>query len=128
MKKFLRMSVAASAAALALAVPLAAHAATGLVVTTGTCSGSSTWMLTVKVDHPGTLEADVEVQTPAAGELWRSTFRDNGVVFAHGHKTTAADGSFSLTRFAVDQTGPDAIKVRSLNTVTGETCVAKATF
>lgn len=105
------------------AIMLPAQAATGGKVTTGTCSGTSTWMLTLKYDA-GRVESDVEVQTSVAGHPWRSTFKDNMVVFGHALKTTAGDGSFSATRYAPNQVGTDAILVRAKNLTTGEVCRA----
>jgi hypothetical protein len=97
------------------------------VVRTGACSGSSTWMLTLKNDN-GKIEADLEVQTPKAGQTWNSLFRDNGTVFARATKTTQADGSFSVTRYARNHAGTDHIRVRSVNVTTGEVCIATAAF
>ena len=95
-------------------------------VRTGACSGHSTWMLTLKNDN-GKIEADLEVQTPKAGQTWNSVFRDNGTVFGRATKTTQADGSFSVTRYATNQGGTDHVRVRS-NTTTGESCIATAAF
>jgi hypothetical protein len=128
MKKALMVAVAgALAISMMAAMPPAATAATAAVVRNGRCSATSTWRLTLKNDN-GRIEADVEVQTRHAGQSWRSRFTDNGVVFARVTKTTLADGSFSATRYATNQAGPDLIKVRSVNLSTGEACNAKATF
>jgi cobalamin biosynthesis protein CbiD len=117
--------IAVVAVATALAGPLAvpSQAATRAKVTTGSCSGASTWKLTLKWDA-GRVESDVEVQTPVAGQQWKSVFKDNGTVFARARKTTAGDGSFSVTRFATNQAGADHIRVKSTNVTTGETCKA----
>lgn len=109
----------------ALALP--ASAQTRAKVTSGTCSGASTWILTLKWDA-GRVESDVEVQTPAAGQVWKSAFKDNGTVFGYSTKATLADGSWSATRFAANQAGPDVITVRGTNTVTGEVCRASGIF
>jgi hypothetical protein len=90
---------------------------------TGACSGPSTWILTLKTDG-SQIESDLEVQSPAAGQLWRFKMKDNGVKFAQGHKVTRRDGSFSVTRFAPDQPGTDNIVARAVNQVTAEVCVA----
>jgi hypothetical protein len=133
MHKFLKVGVAGLVAASALALTPMALAASSApkaataVVTTGSCSGSSTWMLTLKLDN-GRIESDIDVQTNAAGQLWKFTMKDNGVKFAGGKKTTVADGSWSATRFATNLTGPDHITVNAKNTVTGETCAASGTF
>jgi hypothetical protein len=99
--------------------------ANAAVLRTGSCSGRSTWMLTLKRDN-GQIEADLEVQTPRAGQTWHSVFKDNGVVFGRATKTTQADGSFSVTRFAANQVGTDHIRVRSANAATGEVCISTA--
>ena len=130
MRKVFGIAVAgALAAALVGAVPAAFAApkvAAAPVVTRGHCSGSSTWKLTLKFDN-GRVESDVEVQTPAAGQAWHFVMRDNGVRFGSGNKTTLADGSWSATRYAANQAGPDNIVVRSQNTVTGEICRSTGT-
>jgi len=100
-------------------------AGTAAVVRTGSCSGPSSWKLTLKRDN-GRIEADLEVQTPRAGQTWHAVFRDNGSVFGRATKTTQPDGSFSATRFAANQTGTDHIRVRSANATTGEVCISTA--
>ncbi len=102
-------------------------AAPNAVIKTGHCSAASTWKLTLKRDA-GRIESDVEVQTPVAGQAWHFAMFDNGVKFGSGTKTTAADGSWSATRFAANQAGTDNILVRAKNLVTSETCRAKAAF
>jgi hypothetical protein len=116
----LAMSIMASASP-------SATAATTSVVRNGTCSGTSTWKLTLTHDN-GRIESDLEVQTNKAGQTWRSRFSDNGTVFARVTRTTGADGSFSVTRYAPNQAGPDTIRVRSTNLTTAEVCRARATI
>ena len=111
----------AGAAPAAIAAPTAAAA----VIRTGSCSGASTWKLTLKHDA-GQIESDLEVQTPVAGQTWHYVMKDNGVRFAAGNKTTQADGSFSVTKFAPNQTGTDHILARASNLTTGEVCRATA--
>jgi hypothetical protein len=110
----------------AFAVPANA-AGTAPVVRTGSCSGKSTWMLTLKPDN-GKIEADLEVQTPKAGQTWHSVFKDDGSVFGRATKTTSVDGSFSATRYAVNRAGTDHIRIRSVNGATGEVCISTAAF
>ena len=99
-----------------------ATAAPAAKVTSGHCSGRSTWKLTLKYDA-GRIESDAEVQTPKAGQAWTFKMFDNGVRFGSGMKTTLADGSWSATRFAANRAGVvDHIKVTARNAVTGETC------
>lgn len=126
-KRIGRVLGASMTAALVVALALPAGAATQAKVTGGACSGASTWTLTLKWDA-GRIESDMEVQTPAAGQVWTGGFKDNGVVFGHSSKTTLADGSWSATRFAPNQAGTDAITVHSKNTVAGEVCNASGTF
>jgi hypothetical protein len=127
MKKFIGlMLVGAMGLTLFAATTATARtAAPNAVIKTGHCSAASTWKLTLKRDA-GRIESDVEVQTPTAGQAWHFAMFDNGVKFGAGTKTTAADGSWSATRFAPNQAGTDNILVRANNTVTGETCKAKA--
>jgi hypothetical protein len=128
MKKLLSVAMAGGLAiSIVAAASPAATAVTTAVVRNGNCSGTSTWRLTLKRDN-ARLEADVEVQTGVAGQQWRSRFLDNGTVFGTATKTTLADGSFSATRYATNQTGADLIRVRSVNLTTGEVCRASATF
>jgi hypothetical protein len=110
----------------AFAVPANA-AGTAPVIRTGSCSGQSTWMLTLKRDN-AKIEADLEVQTPKAGQTWHSVFKDNGSVFGRATKTTLADRSFSATRYAANRAGTDHIRVRSVNRPTGEVCISTAAF
>lgn len=117
------VTLVAAVIALTALLALPSQAATRAKVTSGSCSGNSTWKLTLKWDN-GRVESDVEVQTPAPGQQWKSGFKDNGVVFGHALKTTQADGSFSATRFATNQVGPDAITVKSTNLTTNEVCKA----
>ena len=128
MRKIFGFSAAVlCAAALAGATPAASAAPTApaAVVATGSCSGSSTWKLTLKHDA-GRIESDLEVQTPAAGQTWHFVMKDNGVRFAAGNKATKADGSFSVTRFAANQAGTDNILARATNLATAEVCRATA--
>lgn len=119
------MAVAFLGAAPAAFASQASARAIAPVVRSGHCSGSSTWMLTLKYDN-GRIESDVEVQTPKAGQAWGFKMYDNGVVFGSGTKTTIADGSWSATRYAPNHVGIDHIKVTAKNQVTGETCTATA--
>jgi hypothetical protein len=105
----------------------AVAASTRTVVRTGSCSGPSSWTLTLKPDN-GRIEADLEVQTPKAGQTWHAVYRDNGSVFGRATKITQADGSFSATRYAANQAGTDHIRVRSTNAATGEVCISTAAF
>ena len=128
MNKVISLVIAGTLALTIMAVALpGATAATASVVKKGHCSATSTWRLTLTRDH-ARIEADVEVQTPKAGQQWKSRFSDNGTLFGTATRTTVADGSFSATRFAAHKAGPDLIKVRSVNQTTGEVCKASATF
>jgi hypothetical protein len=128
MRKFLGFgAVVLVAAAFAGAAPaaIAGPSAAAAVIRTGSCSGPSTWKLTLKHDA-GRIESDLEVQTPTAGQTWHYVMKDNGVRFAAGNKTTMADGSFSVTRFAANQAGTDHILAKASNLTTGEVCRATA--
>jgi hypothetical protein len=112
---------------LTLALAMPASAGTRAKVTNGTCANKSTWTLTLKLDN-GRIEADMDVHTPKAGQVWHSVFKDNGTIFARATKTSGADGSWSATRFATNQTGTDAIVVKATNATTGEVCRATGSF
>ncbi|TMK83847.1 MAG: hypothetical protein E6G44_11130 [Actinobacteria bacterium] len=113
--------------AVAPALARTAGPAAPMVQKSGACTAGSTWLLTLKHDN-GRIEADWEVQSNASGQLWTYRMKDNGVQFAHGQKTSLGDGSWSVTRYATNQAGPDTITVRSRNTVTGEICSGSATL
>jgi hypothetical protein len=129
MKKLLWLVIAGALAMPVMSAAGSAGAAVAKapVVKTGQCSGSSTWRLTLKMDN-GRIEADSEVNHSTAGQVWNSTFRDNGTVFGHASVTAAADGSADPTRYAQNRAGKDLVTVRSKNQTTGEVCIAKATF
>ncbi len=128
MRKFIGL-VVVGAMGLTLIGATAASARTAApspnVVRTGRCTGPSTWKLTLKHDA-GRIESDLEVQTPAAGQMWHYVMKDNGTRFAAGNKVTKPDGSFSVTRFAPNALGTDHIVARSNNLTTGEVCRATA--
>ena len=127
MKKILSLILAAGLTTVILGAGTPAALAKAAVVKTGRCSGTSPWKLTLNMDA-GRIEADSEIQTHKAGQVWKSRFFDNGVLFGGAAKATAADGSTSSTRLARNRVGPDHITVRSRNMTTGELCVAQATF
>jgi len=124
-----KLLVASIAAMIVLTLTLAmpASAQTRAKVTNGTCANKSTWTLTLKRDS-GRIEADIDVHTLKAGQVWNSVFRDNGTIFAHATKTSGADGSWSASRFATNRTGTDAFIVKATNATTGEVCRATGSF
>lgn len=127
MRKIISFGAAAMVAAVFAAAAPAATAApkAAAVIRTGACTGPSMWKLTLKHDA-GRIESDLEVQTPVAGQTWHFVMKDNGIRFAAGNKTTQADGSFSVTRFAPNQAGTDNILAKATNLTTGEICRATA--
>jgi hypothetical protein len=108
----------------------AANAATmAPVVKAGHCSGHATWKLTVtRGQGPANnkVEADSELFRLANGQQWKSTFKDNGVVFGRS-TTTAVGNEASSTRLSATH-GTNKITVKSVNLTTGQVCMASATI
>ena len=124
MKKAM-MLIVAGVMALSVAAAAPPALASGSSVTkTGRC-GTRPWSLVLAHDN-GRIEADYKLGNVKVGRTWRVVMKDNGVRFAAGNKTTQADGSFSVTKFAPNQTGTDHILARASNLTTGEVCRATA--
>lgn len=114
------------------AVVMAATAATAQardgdrrVVRAGSCTGSSTSKLKVKLDD-GRVEAEFEVDENRVGRRWRVVISRNGrAVFTGIKRTVAPSGSFSVRRMFAGR-GRFAATARELTT--GEVCRASATI
>jgi hypothetical protein len=92
------------------------------VIRTGSCTGSADWKVKVGSDN-GRLEAEGEVDSNRAGQLWRWRFKHNGVVVARGTSYTAgASGSFDVRRIVANASGTDTIVFRARRPATGEVC------
>ncbi len=128
MKKIFSLLVVAALSTVILGAAASA-APKAPVVRTGGCSGHATWKLTVtRGQGPANnkVEADSELFRLANGQRWKSTFKNNGVVF--GTSTTTAMGNeTSSTRLSATHS-TNVIRVRSVNLTTGQVCIASATI
>jgi hypothetical protein len=92
------------------------------VVTEGSCSGASTWKLTLKFDD-GRIESEFEVDQNVVGDTWKVRMSDNGQIFFRGQAVTKApSGSFEVERLSQNQAGTDNFVAMAKNVSTGETC------
>jgi hypothetical protein len=129
MRRTLSLLVVAALSTLILAAAVPAASAKTPVVKTGACSGHATWKLTVtRGQGPANnkVEADSELFRLANGQQWKSTFKDNGVVFGRS-TTTAVGNEASSTRLSATH-GTNKITVKSVNLTTGQVCMASATI
>ncbi len=119
--------VAATAALVASAAPLASASGGHEVRTQGACSARSVWTLTAKPDN-ARLEVEFEVDSNVVGQRWSVTIRDNGVLRHRAvHRTLAPSGSFTARVLMPDLAGADRVLARATNPATGETCVGRVT-
>ena len=115
-------------AALALASTAAAKGGGAAVVKRGSCSGASTWKLTLKHDD-GRIETQFEVDQNRNGRRWRvKLFRNGHVAFDAIRTTHAPSGSFEVRRLLGNGPGRDRIVATARALATGETCRAAATI
>jgi hypothetical protein len=113
---------------MALLAPTAALAKDGDVITTGACSGASTWKLKLSDEDLGK-EVKIEVDQNVVGDQWKVRMLLNGDVLFKGKRTTRApSGDFKVRRVVTDLAGKDVVKIRARNLTTGETCFARGTF
>jgi len=133
MKKIIPVVIAGALAVsiMTAAAPAATAASTTPVVRSGKCSGTSTWLLTLKIDN-GRIEVDSEVNHTRNGQVWKFVFKDNLVVFARAKVVAGSPGNdpgqASATRYVRPVAGANHIMVRSRDYATGQFCVASATF
>jgi hypothetical protein len=112
----------------ALFAPTAAIAKDGDVITTGPCSGASTWKLKLSDEDTGK-EVKIEVDQNVVGDQWKVRILLNGDVLFKGKRTTVApSGEFKVRRVVTDLPTKDVVKIRARNLSTGETCFARAGF
>lgn len=131
MKKFTRIALAGLMAAGILGGATQAFASGGGrgITTEGSCTGASTWKLTLKTEDPSKIEADLEVDQNVVGDTWRIVLKDNGKVFFRGQAVTKApSGSFDISKLTADQAGTDNILGLAKNISTGETCMASGSI
>ena len=113
----------ATALGLGLATaPSAAASGGGGVRTTGSCSAGATWTLKAKHDDR-LLQVEGEVDSNRAGQTWKWTLSDNGMIVRSGAATTTApSGSFTVERRIGDRAGADHLVFRAQRPATGQTC------
>jgi hypothetical protein len=107
----------------ASAIP--AQAATNPAVTSNNkCSLGSVSNFQVQREDNGKLSIDfgVDMATHAAGVNWTYRVTDNRSLVIKGTSSTAADGSFSVTRTITPRSGTNHIVATAKNTTTGEIC------
>ena len=89
----------------------------------GTCTQGAGWTLKAKPDD-GRIEAELEVDSNVAGQLWTVRLSDNTVLVASGSARTAgASGSFEFRRVIANRAGRDTIV--AVATHAGQTCRAQ---
>jgi hypothetical protein len=119
-----RIVTAGALAAVTVAGP--ATATETAVVARGMCSGESHWRLALATDG-AKIWAGYKVDAPVPGEVWRVRITHNGyTVFAGRRVATEPDGIFGVRLSMRNLDGPDVVRARSLNTVTGEVCHGRA--
>ena len=122
-----RRSLAASAVLLSLAL-LATAATASAKVRTGDCTGSTDWEMDVYMED-GRIESELEVDHSRSGAHWDWTMKNDGNIFASGHRTISAGrDSFVVVRFSTNGPGSDTIVARAVNSATGEICRGSVTL
>jgi hypothetical protein len=98
------------------------------VVKTGNCSGTSDWKLKLSTEDAG-IQVEFEVDTNKVGQTWHVRILEDGTkIFSGNRVTKAPSGSFTVRKLADNPPGTDSFKARATNTVSGETCVARASI
>lgn len=125
MKRFTRFALAGlMAAGIMGAMPHAFASGGEKIVTEGSCSGASTWKLSLSPEN-GALEVELEVDQNVVGDTWKVALKDNGAAFFRGQAVTQApSGSFEIKKITADQVGTDNFVGLARNVSTGETCMA----
>ena len=96
------------------------------VVSRGACSGEARWRLVLATDGDR-LGVAFRVDAAATGEVWRVAIaHDRNAVFLARRVATEPDGLFGVRLILRNHEGPDLVRARAVNTVTGETCVGRA--
>jgi hypothetical protein len=127
MRAIVRILVGATLV-LAVAAPTAAlaHQREVSVVSRGPCSADGRWRLGLATDGDR-IGVGFMVDASVPGELWRVRIaHDRFVVFAGRRIATEPDGIFGVRLMVRNLQGPDVIRARAVNTVTGETCFGRA--
>ena len=95
----------------------------------GACSRSSEWKLEVRLEDNNTFRVRWEADSGRAGQPWRLTLRQNGVVIASVIRTTNVDGEAQLNLRGIQNTaGTDTFAGLARNRNTGETCSASVSI
>lgn len=117
----------AAAVGLTLVVPTTASAAE--VERRGQCTSTSTWKIELERED-GRIELDSEFNTRRAGQTWRVRVVHNGQLTYQGTRVARWDDDgrpdFEVDLRRRNQPGVDRMRVRAVNTATGEVCVARA--
>src|SRR4051794_38780133 len=109
-----------------LVTPAMASGGGTVIRKAGVCSGTSTAAFKVKKDD-GLIVTEFELDSNVVGQTWRFAFKDNGVKFFGGLRTTQApSGSFTVRKAIPDPAGSDRITASATNLSTGEVCRASA--
>ncbi|HEY9828900.1 MAG TPA: hypothetical protein V6D19_26070 [Stenomitos sp.] len=117
-----------SSIALLATVPTLSQAKDGDVITTGTCSVSSTWKLKASPEN-GKIEIEFEVDQGKVGQTWSNVIRRNGVIVFRGNRITqGASGSYTIRKVISNAPGDDSITARAKNLSTGEVCNGSLVF
>lgn len=114
---------------LVLAAPTASAVGPG-VVARSTCSQGTNAMLTLSHDD-GRVEAEIELHTDNAGDVWKVRFYNENVrALAVKQRANAEDGggTLSVSRLLTHHAGTDRITVIATNQATQERCVARASL
>ena len=112
----------AAAMLVAPAGPAFARGGDDVIRRSGSCTSNSNWELKGKHDD-GLLEIEYEVDQNINGRQWRVRLTDNGERIFRGRRTTTApSGSFTVEIRRPNLAGPDVIRARAVDTVTGEIC------
>lgn len=113
--------------ALGAVVPASAGGVEG-VDKAGTCSGASSWKLSLK-PRDNKIEVEFEVDQNVNGAEWKVVLKHDGDRFFSRTKTTKGpSGSFSVERKVNDHQGTDKITARAENIATSEVCKARASL
>jgi hypothetical protein len=100
----------------------AVSAASGDVIRTGNCTGSSDWKLKLSKDN-GRIQVEFEVDSNRIGQTWITKIKRNGNVLASGYRVTKApSGSFTFRASISDRAGIDTVVGRARNLKSGEIC------
>lgn len=114
--------------ALVAAASLLVAPAASAVERKGSCSGKTNWRLVLRKGNPGDLIVVFRAWGGASGQKWNVFMENRGTGFFAGSRISGDGGTFRVRRVTRDLAGTDKILVTANNTVTGETCGARASI